>query len=339
MPKFVASVAHRDTGMDEYLIREAASERELRDALSDEGLFVRSLRPAEFGGKGARFEIRTPKGRVAGPFGPDLLQAMAQDGHLTPECSIRKTGDLERHDWHPAWKVKGLFPAHVVDEMQRSHTIPSDDDVNAPYSEEADEFAVQIRRYRTLVDEGLLTDEEFAAKKRQMLGIPAQVLHSADPAESAHTEAEGHATRLAEPSELLGWIIVTIPFAGIVLAWGIGTSLPLIGTPTPELFIGVLTVAIVVSTSVLMAVESTSLAPHYRGDPSKRQWSPGEWLLGGLLLWVFVLPMYLRARSRYGVSSRVFLGIGGIVLYVVCALTVSSMAAQMRSGLISGLPF
>jgi hypothetical protein len=123
MPKFVASVARRDTGKDEYLIREAASERELRDALSDEGLVVRSLRPAEFGGKGARFEIRTPKGRVAGPFGPDILRAMVRDGHLTPHCSIRKTGDLDTHAWLPAWKAKGLFPGHVVDSIRRSHTL------------------------------------------------------------------------------------------------------------------------------------------------------------------------------------------------------------------------
>lgn len=162
MPQFVASVAHRDTGKDEYLIREAATERELRDALSDEGLIVRSLRPAEFGGKGARFEIRTPKGRVAGPFGPDILRAMVRDGHLTPHCSIRKTGDLATHAWLPAWKAKGLFPGHVVDSIRRSHEVADGDD---------DETA-KLKALKRLLDDGVIDEQDYKFRKGELLGTP-----------------------------------------------------------------------------------------------------------------------------------------------------------------------
>ncbi len=162
MPQFVASVAHRDTGMGEYLIREAASERELRDALSDEGLVVRSLRPAEFGGKGARFEIRTLKGRVAGPFGPDILRAMVRDGNLTPHCSIRKTGDLDTHAWLPAWKAKGLFPGHVVDSIRRSHEVADGDD---------DETA-KLKALKRQLDGGLIDEHDYRFKKGELLGTP-----------------------------------------------------------------------------------------------------------------------------------------------------------------------
>ena len=33
------------------------------------------------------------------------------------------------------------------------------------------DVVTEIQRYKTLVDQGLLTAEEFAAKKKQLLGI------------------------------------------------------------------------------------------------------------------------------------------------------------------------
>lgn len=165
MPKFIASVTHRDTGKDEYLIREAASEHELREMLFAEGLVVRSLRPAEFGGKGAWFEIRTPKGRVAGPFGPDILRAMVRDGSLTPLCSIRKTGDLDNHEWYPAWKVKGLFPMHVVDDIRRSHEAAIGDD----------DQTVKLKALKQQLDEGLIDDHDYRFKKCEILGTPYEI--------------------------------------------------------------------------------------------------------------------------------------------------------------------
>lgn len=41
----------------------------------------------------------------------------------------------------------------------------------APLSEQAADPVAEIRRYKELLDEGILTEEEFAAKKRQLLGI------------------------------------------------------------------------------------------------------------------------------------------------------------------------
>lgn len=165
MAKFVVNVCHRGTGKEEYLVREAVSERALRDALSDEGLVVCSMCPADFGGKGARFEIRTPKGRVSGPFGPDILRAMVRDGSLTPLCSIRKTGDLESHAWNPAWKVKGLFPMHVVDDIRRSHAAaPGDDDETA-----------RLKSLKKLLDDGLIDEQDYRHRKAELLGTPYDV--------------------------------------------------------------------------------------------------------------------------------------------------------------------
>jgi len=196
MPKFVASVAHRDTGKDEYLIRDAASERELRDALSDEGVVVRSLRPAEFGGKGARFEIRTLKGRVAGPFGPDILRAMVRDGHLTPHCSIRKTGDLDTHAWLPAWKAKGLFPGHVVDSIRRSHTVTKTDDVDT----------AKLKALKQQLDDGLIDERDYQFKKGELLGTPYEVDGSAEVSPS-------HVLGAAETSP--GYLCITCDGCGI----------------------------------------------------------------------------------------------------------------------------
>ena len=41
----------------------------------------------------------------------------------------------------------------------------------APAAPPADDDAAQIQKYATLKDQGLLTEEEFEAKKRQILGI------------------------------------------------------------------------------------------------------------------------------------------------------------------------
>jgi hypothetical protein len=165
MPKFVARIIHKYTGREEYLIRESASERELRDFLSDEGLVVQSLRPADFGGKGPQFEIRTPKGRVAGPFGPDVLRAMVRDELLTPHCSLRKTDDLETHAWHPAWKVKGLFPGHVVDSIRRSHTVTKSDDGDT----------AKLKALKQQLDEGLIDERDYHFKKGELLGTPYEI--------------------------------------------------------------------------------------------------------------------------------------------------------------------
>lgn len=168
MPTFVTCVIHRDTGKSEYLIREATAEHELRELLSNEGLIVRSIRPAEFGGEGARFEIRTPKGRVAGPFGPDILRAMVRDDHLTPLCSIRKTGDLNTHAWLPAWKVNGLFPGHVVDSIRRTHEVgPEDDDQTA-----------KLKSLKRQLDEGLIDERDYRFKKGELLGVPYDIEES-----------------------------------------------------------------------------------------------------------------------------------------------------------------
>lgn len=162
MPKYVARVVHKDTGREEYLIREAAAEHEARASLEDAGLTIRSLRPADFGGRGPQFEVRTPKGRVGGPFGPDVLRAMVRDGLLTPHCSIRKTGDLDTHSWHPAWKIKGLFPRHVVDSIRKSHAVtPTDESETA-----------KLKRLKRQLDEGLIDEDDYRYKKGELLGTP-----------------------------------------------------------------------------------------------------------------------------------------------------------------------
>lgn len=188
MPKYVASVSSRDSGTDEYILREAASEPELRNALSDEGYTVRSLRPADFGGKGPRFEIRTPKGRVSGPFGPDVLRAMVRDGLLTPHCSLRKSGDLGTHSWHPAWKVKGLFPGYVVDSIRRSHTVTKTDDGDT----------AKLKALKQQLDDGLIDERDYRFKKGELLGTPYEV-DGARPREEHDYSTNGLAVRSAEP--------------------------------------------------------------------------------------------------------------------------------------------
>lgn len=180
MPKFVASIAHRDTGKTEYLIRDATLEHELRDLLSDEGFVVRSIRPAKFGGKGARFEIRTPKGRVAGPFGADILRAMVRDGQLTPRCFIRKTGDLDTHKWLPAWKAKGLFPGHVANSIRQSGEIIDGND----------DLSTNLRRLKKCFDDGLIDKQEYDFKKGELLQTPYKMQTEAATATARQTAAQ-----------------------------------------------------------------------------------------------------------------------------------------------------
>ena len=41
----------------------------------------------------------------------------------------------------------------------------------APVSGSADDVIAQIQKYKGLLDAGLITEEEFTAKKRQLMGI------------------------------------------------------------------------------------------------------------------------------------------------------------------------
>ncbi|GAB4383599.1 MAG: hypothetical protein Kow0022_03890 [Phycisphaerales bacterium] len=167
MPTFVARVVHQDTGRNEYLIREAAAEHDVRTQLEHAGLVVRSLRPAAFGGQGPRFMIRSPEGRVAGPFGLDILRAMVLDGLLTPHwhCSLQKSGGLETHSWHPAWKVKGLFPGHVIDSIRRSHAVEETDD----------EVTAKLKALKRQLDSGLIDERDYRFKKGELLGTPYEI--------------------------------------------------------------------------------------------------------------------------------------------------------------------
>ncbi len=164
--------------------------------LEHAGLVVRSLRPADFGGKGPQFEIRTPKGRVSGPFGPDVLRAMVRDELLTPHCSLRKSGDLETHSWHPAWKVKGLFPGHVVDSIRRSHTVTRTDDGDT----------AKLKALKQQLDDGLIDERDYRFKKGEILGTPYEVEGS----EPVHRTGVNDAAQ-----DPLGYLYVTCDGCGI----------------------------------------------------------------------------------------------------------------------------
>ena len=62
------------------------------------------------------FEIRTRKGRIAGPFTREKLKRYANEKRLDPRCDIRKHDPNTEHPWRPCWKTKGLFPASVVEQ-------------------------------------------------------------------------------------------------------------------------------------------------------------------------------------------------------------------------------
>lgn len=56
-------------------------------------------------------------------------------------------------------------------QIEESPSITSGDNFKRETTEKLPDPVEELRRYKTLVDEGILTEEEYAAKKKQILGI------------------------------------------------------------------------------------------------------------------------------------------------------------------------
>ena len=111
----------------------------------------------------ATYDLKTPDGKLTESLGSMRLKELAKRGEISPRDQIRKIdGENRKGLWDPAWRVKGLFPAHIVAQIRVAEKAGTP---------ETDGRPDQIRYYKGLLDEGILTDAEFAEKKQQLLGL------------------------------------------------------------------------------------------------------------------------------------------------------------------------
>lgn len=99
-----------------------------------------------------------------------ILNSMEHNTEFIEFIGPRSGGDVERSSWEyqDVYSIAQECLSVLALILKRNQDSGSDP---APIPESTDEIIEEIRKYKTLVDEGILTEEEFTAKKKQLLNI------------------------------------------------------------------------------------------------------------------------------------------------------------------------
>ena len=162
----------------------------------------------------------------------------------------------------------------------------------------------------------------FCAEEIQAAAIKCKHCHSALeeprptlPGTSASSKAD------------LGWALLLTPLAGtLALLFWVGNMSLLQG---PAAASELVVLSVVVTTAALAAIEAKRLG--MRSDKSARTHSPTAWAAVVLLIWFVGYPAYLFERRKYGLPSRLALGIVLTFLFVGSAALVDIFLLDMKT--------
>jgi hypothetical protein len=152
-----------------------------------------------------------------------------------------------------------------------------------------------------------------------------QLGHNAStPSSSAPPTQQGQSGAVGrkKPSEIIGMILVMLPVVAGILTWFWIGNMRLIDGPGATL--GGLSALTVLFTAALAAFEASELGFGKDKTRSRQERvSPLEWFFSMVLLWIGEYPIYLYARSRYGVRNLVGFGLLSMILWLVPLCIVS----------------
>lgn len=98
-------------------------------------------------------------------------------------------------------------------------------------------------------------------------------------------------------------LLLACPWIGIglVLLWVENSPLIVAGKN-----MGFVTALVILGSALLIALDAGQKGIGSRPDPKtgKKEGGPITWLLGTLLLWVVIYPLYMFRRGRYGIKSN-----------------------------------
>jgi hypothetical protein len=103
----------------------------------------------------------------------------------------------------------------------------------------------------------------------------------------------------------LGWALLGIPVAGTLLIWGWVSNLTMFQGPGGATALVV--AAVVIATAAIASIEADKLG--MRTNSREGTFSPTEWALMILLIWIVGYPAYLFKRRRYGRSNLLLGGL------------------------------
>jgi hypothetical protein len=109
-----------------------------------------------------------------------------------------------------------------------------------------------------------------------------------------------------------GWALLGIPVAGTLLIWGWVSNLTMFQGPSGATALVV--AAVVIGTAAIASIEAAKLG--MRTNSREDTFSPTEWALMILLIWIVGYPAYLFKRRRYGRSNLL---LGGLFVAVAFA--------------------
>jgi hypothetical protein len=129
-----------------------------------------------------------------------------------------------------------------------------------------------------------------------------------------------------------GWALLGIPVAGTLLIWGWVLNLSMFQGPGGAT--GLVVATVVIGTAAIASIEAAKLG--MRTDSREDTFSPTEWALMILLIWIIGYPAYLYKRRRYGRSNLLLGGIFVAAVFVGSAAFVYTaidhhMADLLRS--------
>jgi hypothetical protein len=111
------------------------------------------------------------RGRVGvGRRGPGLMGTMARTAVVatTATVAVKATSNMMGGGQK---KQAEAAQNQQIAELQAQQAVAAAPAAEAPAGGGLDDQLIQIQKLSALKDQGLLTDEEFSAKKRQILGI------------------------------------------------------------------------------------------------------------------------------------------------------------------------
>ena len=104
-------------------------------------------------------------------FNPDSLDY----GHKIWLCSgvwtYKKTAATSKEVFDEIQKRFDAYKAHQLDHLFESKPQPNASSLKVSSESSSSSAADEIRKYKQLLDEGIITQEEFEQKKKQLLGL------------------------------------------------------------------------------------------------------------------------------------------------------------------------
>jgi hypothetical protein len=120
------------------------------------------------------------------------------------------------------------------------------------------------------------------------------------------------------------WIILGIPVAAVILLWTWVANLSLIQGPGSALTM--ITALCVISTAAACAFEASKLG--MRANRQQGTYSPAQWGISILLLWIVSYPFYLFKRRSFGASNLV---VPGLLVALILSGSVALLANAIEA--------